>query len=465
MNKNINPYIDKIKFKLYDESLSRIETPQGTMTLISVFIPFFIEMLLANSMGTVNTLVLSSYSDEAVASVGAANQIMGMVFTFYTVIATGAGIIISHRLGAKRKKAASDAAFTSIFFSLILSLIVGILLSLFSRDLMKMMQLESRLLEDATIYFHICVSFSFLQALITAISAVFRSYGLPKTAVWLSLFMNLINAILNIIIIFRPFDIHLYGVEGIAIANVISRAITLVIMIICLCLSPLELNLKDKNFKSLRCIKHILQIGVPGGIASLSYSTSQAVSTSILAVLGTSAISAKIYLSTIFFYVYVVGMSLGIATSLIIGWLTGAGEYERAYQLNLQSLKIAVSLNAIGSIFILIFGEYLLGFFTSSLEIIRLARPILIIDIFVELGRAFNHVEDNSLRGAGDVGFSMIVSIVSCWTMSILFSYILGIKLGLGLTGCWIAFMMDEMFRGTIMFFRWKSRKWALKKV
>ena len=135
MNKNINPYIGKIKFKLYDESLSRIETPQGTMTLISVFIPFFIEMLLANSMGTVNTLVLSSYSDEAVASVGAANQIMGMVFTFYTVIATGAGIIISHRLGAKRKKAASDAAFTSIFFSLILSLIVGILLSLFSRDL------------------------------------------------------------------------------------------------------------------------------------------------------------------------------------------------------------------------------------------------------------------------------------------------------------------------------------------
>ena len=46
MNKNINPYIGKIKFKLYDESLSRIDTPQGTMTLISVFIPFFIEMLL-----------------------------------------------------------------------------------------------------------------------------------------------------------------------------------------------------------------------------------------------------------------------------------------------------------------------------------------------------------------------------------------------------------------------------------
>ena len=58
-------------------------------------------MLLTNSMGTVNTLVLSHYSDDAVASVGAANQLMGMVFTFYTVISTGASIFISHRLGRK----------------------------------------------------------------------------------------------------------------------------------------------------------------------------------------------------------------------------------------------------------------------------------------------------------------------------------------------------------------------------
>ncbi len=88
-------------FQLYDKSLSRIETPQGTLTLVSVFLPFFVEMLLTNSMGTVNTLVLSHYSDEAVASVGAANQLMGMIFTFYTVISTGASIFISHRVAAQ----------------------------------------------------------------------------------------------------------------------------------------------------------------------------------------------------------------------------------------------------------------------------------------------------------------------------------------------------------------------------
>lgn len=99
-------YFDRAKkiFQLYDKSLSRIETPQGTLTLVSVFLPFFVEMLLTNSMGTVNTLVLSHYSDEAVASVGAANQLMGMIFTFYTVISTGASIFISTGWGQSRRR-------------------------------------------------------------------------------------------------------------------------------------------------------------------------------------------------------------------------------------------------------------------------------------------------------------------------------------------------------------------------
>ena len=453
------------KFKFYDKTLSHIETPQGTLTLVSVFLPFLVEMLLTNSMGTVNTLVLSHYSDEAVASVGAANQLMGMIFTFYTVISTGASIFISHRLGARQKEEASVASFTSLFCSLALSLVAGGVLSLFAHRFMEMMQLSGQVLEDAAVYFRICISFSFFQALISAISAVFRSYGLPKIAVWVSLFMNFLNAVLNIIVIFRPFETPLHGVHGIAVTNVISHAAAFILIVICLLKSSLELNFRKKSLKTLKCIGNILHIGLPGGISSLSYSTSQVVSTSILAVLGTTAISTKIYLSTIFFYVYVIGMSLGMATSLIIGWMTGAGEYDKAYRLNLQNLRIAVLLNAAGSTLICLFGSPLLGLFTENPEILTLARPILLIDIFVEIGRAFNHIEDNSLRGAGDVIFSMAVSIISCWTMSILFSYILGIRLGLGLTGCWIAFMMDELFRGIPFFFRWRSRRWMLRKV
>ena len=89
--------------KLYDKNLSRIDTPQGTLSLFAIFLPLLVESLLTNSMGTVNTLILSQYSDDAVAAVGTANQLLSMIYTFYTVISAGTSIFISHRLGAKKR--------------------------------------------------------------------------------------------------------------------------------------------------------------------------------------------------------------------------------------------------------------------------------------------------------------------------------------------------------------------------
>ena len=106
-----------------------------------------------------------------------------------------------------------------------------------------------------------------------------------------------------------------------------------------------------------------------------------------------------------------------------------------------------------------------MGLFTKNTEIIEVTGVIFLIDILVEFGRAFNHVENSSLNGAGDVMFPMIVSMISAWGMSILFSYLFGIKMGYGLAGCWVAFAMDEIFRGLIFFYRFRSKKWMRMKV
>ena len=71
-----------LNFFRYDKSLASIETVQGKQTLGKLFVPLLIEMILLNTMGTINTLMLSNYSDAAVAAVGAASQIISMILTF-----------------------------------------------------------------------------------------------------------------------------------------------------------------------------------------------------------------------------------------------------------------------------------------------------------------------------------------------------------------------------------------------
>lgn len=433
------------------------------MTLSKVFFPFFLEMFLMNLMNTVNTFTLSFYSDEAVAAVGAAGQFMGMIITFYTVISTGASIVISQNIGAGKTKSASDAAFCALTVSASLSFLISFLLGFAARPLMSLMNISGDVLDYAASYFGICIRFSFLQAVTSVSSAIFKSCGRPKISVCVSLGMNGINALLNYLVIFRPIEIPLHGVTGIAWSYAISTACAAVTMLILLARIPLGLDFRHKSRESFRMIRKVLRVGIPGGISSLSYSISQVVTTSIIALVGVSAVSAKIYVSNLVFYVYVFGMSLGLSTSLMIGWLTGAGRYEQAYRLNLQNLRITIVLNGTLSLLLFLFGNPLLGIFTSDPEILAMGRGLLLIDVLVEIFRGFNHIEENSLRGSGDVVFPMVVSMISCWTMSVLFSYLLGVRLGLGLAGCWIAFAMDEAFRGINYFRRWRSRKWMKK--
>ena len=457
--------IHRLSDRLISPDVREIDTADGRLTLWGLFVPLFIEQLLMNLMGTVNTLVLSHYSDAAVAAVGSANQVISLFYTVFSVVSGGASVVISHRLGAKDEKAAGDASFTAVVTGFSVSLLCGLLFSMAAAPLMRMLNLEGDVLRMARQYFRICISFAFLQGTMSACSATLRSYGRPRVAVTASILMNALNAVLNLMVIRLPEAVPLHGVSGIAAANVISRATALTVMLVYMARCDLPLHFASKRLSALRSLKNILRIGVPAGISTLSYSLSQVVSTSILGLLGQTAISAKIYISTIVFYVYVIGYSLGLTVSIMIGWMSGAGDFDRAAKLNREALKVAVGLNMLFSAVIWLFGRPLVGFFTKDPAILAMVPGILAIDFFVEIGRGFNHIEENSLRGAGDAVFPMAVSVISCWGISILFSWLLGIRAGFGLYGCWIAFMLDELFRGINDWRRFRSGKWRKIKV
>lgn len=101
-------------------------------------------------------------------------------------------------------------------------------------------------------------------------------------------------------------------------------------------------------------------------------------------------------------------------------------------------------------------------------DIIELGSILLLLTALVEPGRAFNAVVINSLRAAGDVNFPVFIGVLSMWGISVPLAYMLGIHVGLGLVGIWIAFIVDEWLRGVLMLFRWRQGKWrniVVKKV
>ena len=83
--------------------------------------------------------------------------------------------------------------------------------------------------------------------------------------------------------------------------------------------------------------------------------------------------------------------------------------------------------------------------------------------MLLEPGRTFNLVIINGLKGAGDVDFPVRMGIVSMWGIGVVFAFLFGVVLKLGVIGIWLGISMDEWIRGIIMYFRWKSKIWQSK--
>ena len=100
---------------------------------------------------------------------------------------------------------------------------------------------------------------------------------------------------------------------------------------------------------------------------------------------------------------------------------------------------------------------------TRHKEIITMGRTLLLFCLILEPGRTFNLVVISSLRATGDATISLKMGVLSMWGIAVPLAYFLGIRQGYGLYGIWIAFIVDEWFRGITMYFRWKSRVWEKK--
>ncbi len=446
-----------------DRDLYEIETGQGKLTLLGLLWPILLENILRNLLSTVNTVLLSHFSEGAVTAVGIASSLLSIITMLHYVIAAGAAVVISQNLGAGNRKKASYVGTVTIFFMGLISIVLSTIIFVFARPLLELMNLDESLMEDGLTYLRITVGFSIFEGFITAFSSIARSYGDTRASMIAMFVMNGLNALGSWLVIYRPIEIPFYGVKGVALLREYSIIISLVLFLFMLKHTGMELDLHAFREKPFSIFWEVLQIGIPGGITFFSYDFSQLVSTSMIAAISMSAVAAKQYVNNIVMYAALAGSSLGSANGIMIGWLVGAGELERAYKINLKNLKIAMFLHGLFSIVLYIFRYQVLSIFSPTPETMELAQSVLLIDFFVEVGRAMNNVGDSALSSTGDVKFSMYLNIVSCWVFSIGFSYIFGILMGMGLFGCWISFAMDELFRGTMNLIRWRSRKWVPK--
>ena len=424
--------------------------------------PMFLEMVLFSVIGSIDIMMLSGFADNAVGGVGAVNQVLSLFSVVSNIITAGTGILCAQYIGAGKTMEEKQPL---ILGSLMVNTVLGLLFSLaavFGGDfLLTMVNIDEQLRPYAKEYLSIVGGFLFLQMIAMTFFVIIRSHGKTKPTMVFSLVMNLINVVLNYVLIYGKLGFPQMGVSGAAIATVVSKIFSCVaggIFLFCFVLPGF--SWKPHWNKMLRSMKIVLAYGSPAAGEQISYTLSKLVVMAMINGLGAVTANAYTYLNTIVSYVYLFSVSLGQGTSIMVGWEVGKKQPENAKGICLFATRCSFLISMVAVGILCLVRKPVFGLFTSNQEIIALGTSVLLTNFILEAGRSRNLVQVNALRAAGDVRFPLYIGLVSMWLFSVGFSWVLGIWLGWGLHGIWIALGLDECCRAVAMHIRWKRGTW-----
>lgn len=439
-------------------------SPQ-TRRVFHLSLPIFAELLLQLLVGNVDQFMIASFGSAAVTAIGNGNQVMNVVIIVLNTVSTATTILLTRQIGAGRPGEACDRITTAgTAVSAVFSLLVGGFLLLRPEVVFQLLRTPEEAFAEACVYTRIVGGGILFQGLYIQMCAVLRSFTLLREVMLVSVAMNLLNVAGNAVLINGWLGLPRMGVAGAAVSTVLSKAVGLVL--VCVTMKrkcAVRVSLKALRPFPVQTFRTLLGIALPSGTEALSYNVSQTFILRFINLMGTSAVTAKVYGSMLANVAYVYAIAAAQATQILLGYMIGGRKYDEVSPRVWSTIRIALAASELLTLVILLFCDPVYSLFTQDPVVHQLGRQILYVEFLLEIGRSMNIVMVRCLTTAGDVWYPVGVGIASMWTVAVLGGWLLGHRLGLGLVGIWLAMAFDECIRGLLFAIRFHGGKWKEK--
>lgn len=424
------------------------------------------EQLLVMLVGIADTFVVSYAGEAAVSGVSLVNSFNTIFIYLFTALASGGAVIISQYIGRHDTEPAGESASQLFTVSLLFSAAAAVFILMLHRQILRLMfgKVEPEVMEACVTYLRISAYSYPAIAVYNAGAAVYRSIGITSTTMYISVLSNIINVIGNVIGVF----VLNAGVAGVAYPSLAARMFSAVV-ITGLCFRKRE-RVQYRLGWILQwnrdLMRRILGIAVPNGIENGIFQFVKVALSSVAALFGTYQIAANGIAQSIWSMAALAGVTMGPVFITVIGQCMGAGDSGQAEYYFKKLLKITLLLSLIWNAMIfavtpLLMKAYILADETKRLVILL----VLIHNVFNSIVFPFSGPLGNGLRAAGDVKFTMVVSIASTIGGRLIFSLLFGIVFQMGVIGIACAMCLDWLLRAIIFYVRFKAGKWKCFKV
>jgi Na+-driven multidrug efflux pump len=403
--------------------------------------PLFVSLGLSLSLHFTDAFFLSRISDAAAAAAGAINPLLGATLVLFSSVGQAGASVAGRLLGARRHSELPRTYLAVLCFNLAAGVGISSLLFLLHPYVPGWLGLRGEAAESAETYMAVLGGWVMVEAIAT----------------------NVANISLNLALLHGVWGLE-QSVGAVAGATVISLLFG---MLFTIAVAHLRLGITFPRRISLselkKALRPVLGIGLPSASEPICYQAAQITINLLVISLGATALATRTYvLSFVTISSVLLSIALGVGTQITIAHRVGAGRLDDANRELHRALTYAVAGSGAIALLLAVFHRPLLSLLTKDLEIARLAAPLFALGVLTEMGRAVNIVAGGALRSSGDAKFTALMGGSMMWGIGVACAYLFGGILGLGLTGVWMAMVLDEILRGVVNYRRWRSGRWRV---
>lgn len=390
--------------------------------LISFSIPLMLSGILQLLFNAVDIIVVGRFTgSEALAAVGSTTALINVFVNFFIGISLGSNVLAARFFAAGKDKEMSETVHTAITLALISGVGMGIIGVLAAKGALMLMDTPDNVLNLSTLYMRIYfVGMPFFM-LYNYGAAILRAVGDTKRPLLFLIISGSVNVVLNLIFVIR---FHM-GVAGVAIATVISQAISCVLVLRCLyCTeSSYQLRFSRLGMKA-KYVKQIFQVGVPAGIQSTIINFSNVLLQSSVNSFGSVAMAGYTAANNILGFLYVSINSVTQACMSFTSQNYAVRRFKRMDKILLECLGLTVAVSLVFGGGSYLFGSELMHIYTKSADVVACGVDIMLYTTVTYFLCGMMDLFPGALRGMGHSAVPMILSVIGTVGTRIVWIYL-----------------------------------------
>ena len=430
---------------------------QSTVALAG---PIVISQLGHTLVQTMDTIIIGHYAGTiSLAAVSLVHSVFMVVLVIGLGIAYGLTPLIAQENGKSNYQECARLLSNSLWLNIVSAILLFLLIYFGSMFAMQHAQQDPEVVATAKPYLLI-LSLSILPLMIFQTFKQFaEGLGFTKQAMKITIWGNVLNIIIAVILVKGVFGIAPLGVKGVGIATLIDRVLMMIVMI--------WYVFRSHNFKSylqyfsvkfinFSKIRNVVKIGLPVALQYVFEIGAFAVAAIMAGQLGSIEQAAHQTAITLVAMTYMMAGGIASATTIKVGNSFGKKNYIRLQKFAHASYHLVIIFMLFFAIIFTLFNQYLPYLITSDAKVIVLAAQLLIIAGIFQIFDGAQVVGLGSLRGIGDVNIPTFITFFAYWLIGLPFSYLLGIYFNLGINGIWYGLTLGLFTSSVLMYFRFQ---------